>query len=422
VPYTELQSRRDAVLVALRNLSGGAQESLNQSTWPRGLDAYRQVYQLLESTGQTELRSLLVESELAGAMDELIHLSSGGSPNGMRMVGATAWSSLNRFERFIQVTLRHISPQSPALTAFQQALQLFVDGFNASGGFRLLRIARPTVLLYGLYGSTSLTHADRRLIELVGRRGQLASKIDCLTRCQCELPLVLAQTVLDKLLFDIDRAIDLYAIGSDDLGMPETRAAAYGILINAVAYPDTWTSETPSFLQPILGDQELNDQLQIMSALLLPAPLNTAWENASIARFDGFLRRRGALPRRANEPLERIVRGELALQYKTDRAWQPLVQQMTPGCVDIEKVFAEPILSAADADALRKSANLLVDRDFGCLMMIQRAALWTSDADADEDIDPLRLPVPRIPRDLESSFDDFVDRYARANKSKVTGR
>jgi hypothetical protein len=37
--------------------------------------------------------------------------------------------------------------------------------------------------------------------------------------------------LLDKILYDVDRAIDLYAVGRFDFGPPERRAAAYGYLI-----------------------------------------------------------------------------------------------------------------------------------------------------------------------------------------------
>ena len=89
-----------------------------------------------------------------------------------------------------------------------EALQLFIDGFVPAGGFRLLRVARPAVLNYGLYGPARVSAAELRLIDLVNRRGALARQLDCLTECACEPDAVFGQIVLDKLLYDIDRAID----------------------------------------------------------------------------------------------------------------------------------------------------------------------------------------------------------------------
>jgi hypothetical protein len=43
VPASDLQGRRDAVIYALRNLTGSVQEGYGPNEWPRGLVAYRQL-------------------------------------------------------------------------------------------------------------------------------------------------------------------------------------------------------------------------------------------------------------------------------------------------------------------------------------------------------------------------------------------
>ena len=65
VPLAEVQQRRDAVIFALRNFMGGAQEAYGPDDWPRGIDAYRRLYNWLEQQGQGDLRSLLLENEIA---------------------------------------------------------------------------------------------------------------------------------------------------------------------------------------------------------------------------------------------------------------------------------------------------------------------------------------------------------------------
>ena len=40
------------------------------------------------------------------------------------------------------------------------------------------------------------------------------------------------QVMLDKVLYDVDRAIDLYAVGVDEFSEPERRAAAFSFVIN----------------------------------------------------------------------------------------------------------------------------------------------------------------------------------------------
>jgi hypothetical protein len=232
VPYTELQVRRDAAIYALRNLTGATQASYGQSEWPRGLDAYRRLFERLEQQGQGELRSLLVEGELARIMDTLIQRAAHGNPEGLRALGATAELDLDCFRRLVLIGSEIAIPESPPLASFLQTLQLFADAFARGGGFRLLRIARPPILSYGLYGMAGLSPAEHRLLDLIIQRNRLADLLDCYLECGCSAPRVACQVQLDKILYDIDRAIDLYAFGLDDFGEPEQRASGYGLLID----------------------------------------------------------------------------------------------------------------------------------------------------------------------------------------------
>lgn len=230
-PYSELQSRRDAAIYALRNLIGATQEAYSPYEWPRSLDAYRRLFDLLEKQGQGDLRALLVEQELARTMDELIQRAAHGRVEGLRALGSTAQLDLERFRRMVIIGQRVVKPESPPLTSFLEALQLFTDAFESSGGFRLTRIARPPILFYGLYGTTTLEKADRRLLDLIILRGLLADELDCFLQCGCSPENIRCQIVLDKILYDVDRAIDLYALGKEDFGEPERRAAAYSFVI-----------------------------------------------------------------------------------------------------------------------------------------------------------------------------------------------
>ncbi|NMG43228.1 hypothetical protein GPA22_05715 [Aromatoleum toluvorans] len=237
VAYSELQTRRDAAIYALRNLVGSTQMAYGPEDWPRGLDAYRQLTELLEAQGQNDLRSLLVETELARTMDELVQRSGDSTADGLRAVGSTALLALERFRRMVKVARRGISPESPALYAYLEALQLFASAFDSAGGFRLMKIARPPILFYGLYGNTGMDDADRRLIDLITRRGILAETLDCLAGSCC-LTNRSCLVLLDKVLYDLDRAIDLYALGFSDFGATERRASAYGFVIDAVIGAD----------------------------------------------------------------------------------------------------------------------------------------------------------------------------------------
>jgi hypothetical protein len=381
-PFSELQARRDAAINALRQVDGVAAMAGQSGTWPRGLRAYRQLSTVLEARGQGDLRSLMNEAELARVMDELIQLSGGAGSQGLRALGATAWAPLARLHRFVQTSIRQVTPASPELATFHEALQLFIDGFVPAGGFRLLRVARPSVLNYGLYGPSRIRAAEQRLIDLVNRRGALARELDCLTDCACDDDTVLAQIVLDKLLYDLDRAIDFYCVGDADLGLPEARAAAFSYLIDAVLNPATvhtafvdsggvlhpaigqpwpWVRPPlmvlpPSFVPAVAGPPPSGvlpagviNELNAIRALLRPVgggATAPGWE-ISEAAYQDFLYNNQAWLGGTAAPLRfaSVLHEELCLQRDTDLQWRALVEQMTTGCVSPDRIFDAAIHS-----------------------------------------------------------------------------
>lgn len=273
VAYADLQTRRDAVIYALRNLVGSTQVAYAPDDWPRGLDAYRQLNNLLDAQGQSDLRSLLVETELARTMDELVQRSGDNTSDGLRAVGSTSMLGLERFRRFIVVARRGVSPESPALFRFLEALQLFSSAFDSAGGFRLMKIARPPILFYGLYGSSGLDPADQRLINLVSLRNQVADAIDCAAGTCCATDKA-CLVLLDKVLYDIDRSIDLYALGFVDFGTAERRASAYAYLIDQVVVDDCLTEKDANKKRiPREGMELLHASLNQVARLLRPRVL-----------------------------------------------------------------------------------------------------------------------------------------------------
>lgn len=426
-PYSELQARRDAVINALRQVDGVAVLSSSGGTWPRGLRAYRQLSNVLEARGQGDLRSLLNESELTRTMDELILLASGGAPQGMRAIGATAWAPLNRLQRFVQSTLRQVAPASQELATLHEAMLLFLEGFVPAGGFRLLRVARPTALNYGLYGSAAITPAERRLIELVNRRGTLARELDCLTQCACDDDTVRSQIALDKILYDLDRAIDYYCVGDADLGVPEVRAAAYSHLIDTVlpatpnyrvpqigAAPAIWpwppsvgggALNRPGFLAPVADLGAIAEELDAIRSLLRPRPDGdypeaTWWANTEAiygANLIGNLDWLGGTP--APQRFAQVLHDELCLQRQTDLEWRAVIEQMTSGCLGINLIFNDVQPSNAS----------------GCLPIVSDRALdYFTIATAGLVVD-LRVPFscvvaePPLPPNFEESLENIVD-------------
>jgi hypothetical protein len=251
--------------------------------------------------------------------------------SGLRALGATAQLDIERLRRMVIVGSNALDNTadsvSPSFSAFLVALNLFINSFNSAGGFRLLRIARPAILTYGLYGIAGLGDADQRLLRLLIDRNLLANQLDCLAQCGCDRQTVLYQVVLDKILYDIDRAIDLYAVGIDDFGEPENRAIAYAMVVQA--FLDFASIGAP----PAIGRNYLDTNFS--SLLIVP----------TLDRIRGQLDPRQLIPPgvfNVRTDFGTIAHQELCIQLDQEARWQTLVQTLAPDCVPYRSIFALP--------------------------------------------------------------------------------
>jgi hypothetical protein len=422
-PFSELQSRRDAVINALRNLTGSTQAAYDSNSWPRGLDAYRQLFQILEEQGQGDLRALLVENELMRIMDTLIQRSGQGSIDGLRQLGATAQLDVERLRRFVLIASNAIRPSAPPLAAFLEALQLFVDAFNSAGGSRLLKIARPPILFYGMYGTSGLERADRRLLEMIIQRGLLADQLDCFAQCGCDSDSVKCQIVLDKILYDVDRSIDLYAVGQTDFGEPERRAGAYGYLISAFLRPSRTTSsddENPPELSPLINclngqfssptiAARIRDALRKLYNQLLPQGSTAAISLDSIPPVANTIpledpNDRDRIPQLlAGSDLSLDFRDraiqELKIQKDMENRWENLVKSMASDCVPFENT--------------RNTGNSIVDVGiFGITTQVLNEAIRLAGG---TDISALAI-FKALPTQYEEGIQDIVAAIAQGRR------
>ncbi|MGK7912439.1 MAG: hypothetical protein AB4050_13315 [Synechococcus sp.] len=342
VPYSELQARRDSVIYALRNFIGSTQEAYAPNEWPRGVDAYRQLYKALDEQGQGDLRALLVENELARLMDSLIQRASQGNAEGLRQLGATAQLDIPRLRRLVIVASRTIvvNPKSPPLTAFLEALQLFIDAFESAGGFRLLRLARPPILFYGLYGSSSDEQASENLlVQLAIERNRLAELLDCLARCGCSSEDTKCLIVLDKVLYDVDRAIDLFALGTSENSEPEQRAVAYSYVVDSIIRDDSNNTNGISSSCFNAGTDLQSSMTDLRTSILdtLNSIRSILFERAASLAPGQDLPEIGELGLDTNieATMTLLVDQELCIQQDTEKRWIDLVQTMSPGCIPL---------------------------------------------------------------------------------------
>ncbi len=357
IPYNDLQNRRDQVVNSLRNLIGSAQESFSQDTYSWGIHDYRILVRELENRGQGDLRILLDENELGRIMDEIIQRAARGSIEGLRQLGVTVQLDLERFLRLIMISRDVATSDSPALTSFLDTLALFVESFNPAGGFRLLRIARPAILFYGLYGMGTMVPADQRILQLTITRTLLADELDNYLGCDCEQDAVIFQALLDKVLFDIDRAIDLYAVGHDDFGVPEQRAAAYGYVICALGlYMSAMQNalarrrqdifdrirsrliNTVTLLFPPQGPLTDLQGNPLGNAQLWSSGVNSRWNPANLQDINMLEFSRQRIP---EIQMGQVFRQELEAQIVQENELQHLVEAMAPARIRPETLFAE---------------------------------------------------------------------------------
>ena len=369
VPLQELQQRRDAVIYALRNFVGGSQQAYGPDDWPRGIDAYRRLYNWLEQQGQGDLRSLLLENELARSMDALITRAQNGTSDGLRALGVTAQLDIERFRRMAIVAPGAMQDEngyvdrSPPLEAYLQALDLFSQTFKTGGGLRLLRIARPPILLYGLY-SVSQIEEDGALFDLVAVRGALAVIFDGLFPSNAARG-VQPQVLLDMVLATLDRGIDLLALGSGakEGGPTDWRANAFwGIvrvifnvltgsyLPNVVIGPggtkgtagsySWWPTAQAATSGPLITrasqDAELANDLNLIkddfgSALRL------------VSGFDTTMIRYQSIPLTSppplNQQMSKSVTEELRVQDTLEERWENLVRTIALEAGDQSSIF-----------------------------------------------------------------------------------
>jgi len=335
VPASEMQARRDAVLLALRTLTGTTEVAYGNDQWPWGLHGFREVLQRVNDSGHLELRALLEEPVLGRMMDELIERAAQQNIHGLRALGATAEVAVQRLYRLLHIIDDNVNPESPPVMTFLKAIQLFLDGFRSSrSGYRLLYVARAPIAYsgFGSFGGPDV--ATRRLIDMIILRGRLAELLDCYLGCECCNDDMLCQIILDRLLYDTDRAIDLYTLGADPSGdgEPEWRAAAYGAVIDrfitvTVGIPpvdpqhpritncfDAKCFPRAGEIQTALaGIRELLWQLKITPP---PTPANSL----SINALD-----QGAA--------RDLLTDELCLQQLSDQRLEALIATLAPGCI-----------------------------------------------------------------------------------------
>jgi hypothetical protein len=227
VPVTDARLRRDALVVSLRSLIGAS--AATDPDWGRGPYSYGDLLRRIGEVGAPELRLYLREPALAQVLDGLLSNLQRQDPSSLRSIASTAPIELLQLQRLIDIGIQIAPPVSSPLSAFFQALQLFVDAFNQTRACaRLIDLALP-VPLAAMQTRAVDGNVRARLRDLVNWRAEFARDVECFATCApCSVASRRLQIMLDTALYWSERAIDLLAQGdaiAAPFGEEENRAA-----------------------------------------------------------------------------------------------------------------------------------------------------------------------------------------------------
>ncbi len=309
-PTSELQDRRDAIMQTLRALTGAKHATYDNGEWPWGMVAYRELMQRLDRNGQSDLRAMLHEDNMARLLDDLLDQATLDGAKGLRALSASAQVPLQRLQRLFLAAYKNIEPESPPIAAFLSAIQLLLDAFvMGDSASRLIYISRPPILYYGLYGLSTPQGDTQTILDLIQFRGNLAVSLDCLLDCDCTAQAVISQILGDKALYDIDHVIDLFIQGQQTGGIPEYRHRAVGYA---------------RFFQVLVDNNEVNwdDENGVVHT--------QSWQFSDLREIlsNVFVRLN------LNDPIvDRDIGADaLCQQLITEDSWRRLVRIMAPSC------------------------------------------------------------------------------------------
>ncbi|MCV6598671.1 MAG: hypothetical protein OIF40_16520 [Mangrovicoccus sp.] len=336
VPVADLTQRRDAVITALHDLINPDTNAHHGEDWPRALHALSAVNDWLDRSGQGHLRALLDETYLASILDKLVETIGQSEANVLRGLSATSAVTVAQLNRLLSLLGRAINPASPPLARFRQALQLFLQSFRPDRGRRLILAARPPLMANGFYGLAN-TEEDTGFVNLMVARSRLAALLDCYLGCDCDESSVACQFVLDKMLYDIDRAIDRYI---SDRPEASQRAAAFGLLIGILLEPAKFPS-TVVTTDPFGRYIDVEKQIASLRPCMRPDGKARDMLRSVLSEAQNIL----ITPiepadwrQRPNAPLPELyelIHAELCNQREDETRWFEFAAAMTPNCKDL---------------------------------------------------------------------------------------
>jgi hypothetical protein len=327
VSPSEVQARADAAVAACEEFVS-RREVRDGDGWPRAIGAYTDLAAAISTGPRPDFRIFLDPGRLSQSMQLIcdgVKSGAGEDARELAIMAQPLLMQISAFQRFAQGAMQAnsvVNPPAAVLANYVAALRLFAGAFDAVAPARLMGASLP---LLEFYAGDRQIDGDAPLAvvaELARLRGLFAAAVDRILACRCEPRFVRAQVIFDKLLYDVDRALDYYLTGTDlNLrGEAEIRAAATGRLLDAAGEFDS-------------GDEGSG------------ADVTPAYDDSQLMRYASELAELLSRPFLGNEPDDRsrrLMHQELCTQLDIERRWQALAVSMSGSAADISGIVQLP--------------------------------------------------------------------------------
>jgi len=267
----------------------------------------------------------------------------------------------------------------------------------------LLHIARPAILGYGLYVSDTASDGGlRRLQEVVNMRSRVANDIDTVAMSVEYVDRALL-VALDRILYDIDCAIDIfagtdYSYASDESDLASDRASAHALIIlSSIAWIKDKRSSTG-----------LSSELTSLLELCLCAALHIGLPDA-LAEYFSIVNRLDFLTRVKNNKLKQAITAlgnsfQAPIALTLNAATVAILREAKDASdmlddVRLQQSHERNLLDAA----MQMSANQVAVSDY-----INKWSVELTQESSPSEEDWLSKLIPKVPKDRDSALLDIA--------------
>ncbi|RYZ37136.1 MAG: hypothetical protein EOO71_29215, partial [Myxococcaceae bacterium] len=228
----DLRQRREALINALEQLTATSIQE-GGDDWGDGQASYGKLLERLRTQGQSDLRSIVRPDAMSRLLDVLLNHAPRAQSEDMRGIASAVPMELLQLRRLRDVAgslldtsdltnSSYLDPTrgqgaSAPLAAFTEALTLFINAFDRpNAGARLLNMVLPAPLAF-----QERADKEQELHDKFRERAVVQEQLDELQMDPTTTDAFWKEMArLDRMLYHIDRIIDLYLLDYDEVTIP----------------------------------------------------------------------------------------------------------------------------------------------------------------------------------------------------------